>query len=841
MGVIMVSYDANTNMLQILKDDNAFPSISVQITAAPAAPQTLTAQVINSIDNDTYCDVYTPVLPIIVRPIPVLTTLPAGDQAVCDLTTAIVPVTFSWTGAVDSMRVTGFSGITHNVAAADRTDNGAGDITITGTTSVTFSGLIDAAQTITFRSTGPCGVNEVMTRYNIRLESPVRPPEDIRKTTNSPDNTVHTQGGKQIFNTVYVSTDDFTDPEKNEDWVEYWVCPNQAGSSNLMGYDWSIQPADALSGGVVYTGPAPNSSVRARFNWDQDWVTGLSGTGTTVTISVSSQSNCGATSAPLVTSIRLINVDSATLTNTIPNLLPPAVTTAKCGWRYDTLLALPSCAIFAPFGVAGAEVLTNQIQYFSAPATTTLNEYKEIEFDVPAGSIARGSGAIGNPTINSTTGVLVLPSGWHGTFAVKARAIGFDGELGNWSSTMQTVAPTSEIIPTITPTGLPDCPIPLTGTYSTTLTAGDEVQYFISSTSTLKTGTYSIVAGSFEPGGFMEIRGDATTSRTLDLTWKNGLTGNNTVFLVIRPLNCSRYSRNYIIKIPEDPDIYLVPAMSGFISQDICEDDTLLENPITFNIKGPSVTGIQVTQTAGPLMSGPLARLDALHGNRVIGLFSKTATITLNGANNVSQAYYYATINSTDVIYQSPAAQTVDNLGTQLANVIKGNGDILNCVYDAATNQLRVTGMPGIPYTILVTTPAAGGGITATQDANGPFEYKNVTLSSLTQSRPPGIYKFTLNTIHSPARTSFANPTWCVSDSYIFTLTVHPNSELTRQSLVATVNQNICFDDTFDDIVYSVTGNPTSIVATGLPFAKKELSRVLMLQEYQHQLIQYRK
>ena len=71
------SYDANTNMLQILKDDNAFQNISVQITAAPAAPQTLTAQVINSIDNDTYCDVYTPVLPIIVKTNPSFNNSPS--------------------------------------------------------------------------------------------------------------------------------------------------------------------------------------------------------------------------------------------------------------------------------------------------------------------------------------------------------------------------------------------------------------------------------------------------------------------------------------------------------------------------------------------------------------------------------------------------------------------------------------------------------------------------------------------------------------------------------------------------------------------------------------------
>ena len=805
-------YDPVTDILQILKADKNFPNISFDINPVTPGTQSLDADVINSIDNNAFCEAITPILSLIVQPVPTITST-QDNESICNTAPlTITPVTFSWSGAIDTMRITGYNGITPTVLPpAAMTVNGAGDITISsGATTVTFSGNINSAQTIVFRSTGPCGVLETLKTYPITLESAVAAPTAIRKINDHSKSTVHTQGGKQMNNTVYVSVASAT---MNQETVNYHVCPDQSSfNTDLQDYVWSVTPPAA--GSLAGIG---SHDQQVQINWDQTWVTGLSGTGTTVTINVQSLSKCGALSAPLVTSIRLINADSATLSNTTPNLLTPAVTTAKCGWGGSTLLAVPPCTIFEPFGVAGSKYRTNKIQYFTADATTVINEYKSIEWRVIN---TPGAGSTGTPSIESAHGVLTLPSGYNGNIQVQARAIGFNGEVGNWSTKTEFIAPTSEIIPNITPTGLPDCPIPATGTYTSTLTADNPVQYFISSTSTLKTGTYSVVTGSFDSEGYIEIRGDATTSRTLDLSWKNSLAGNNNVFFHVKPKNCSRYVRNYIIQIPESPDITLAAGMAGFQIQDICEDDTSLVNSVTFNIKGASVTDVRVTQTSGPDMSGAVMALNANPG-KVINLVSRTATITLNGNTNVSNSLYYITINGDDLNVVATAGMTRNTLGGLLATQIQNHPLISTCVWNIANRQLRIIGESGAAFSIIMSTPD-GGGITAVQDLNAPFVSKQLVLSSLSTTRPVGTYKFTLETIHAgDGTTRYAVPTWCVSDTYIFTLNIHANSELTLVSSNSTISQNVCFDETFDNIVYSVTGAPTSISTTGLPWVQE--------------------
>jgi hypothetical protein len=781
IGGYSAVYDTATNILKIIKATLPFQEISFNVIKSDTGAKTVDGKVIHTNVTNANCDVYTPILSIIVVDPPTFNADNSG-QSVCDTTTPIVPVSFSWSGPIDIMNIT-HVGTLNSTFTGVSTATATG-VQVSGATTITFTGTIAASTNIVFTATGICGT-DVMFTYPISLEQNVAAPTAIRKDTDSSLNTVHYQGGKGFYNTVYVSSVSGT---LNQDFTNFHVCPDVSLSNiALNAYVWSLTPPGA---GVITTAGVAGEQVQV--NWNDSYFGGATGTGTTVTLSVQSQSKCNSLSASLDTIIYLIDAD--TVTDTTPVLSSPVVTNAKCGYYWNTLLAVPSCEIFDPIGSGGVHP-TNKIQFFSA-STSVNNEFKTLEWSL---DVSPGAGSNGVPTITSPLGVMTLPAGFHGTIEVKVRAIGFNGETGNWATSQHTVSPIDEIIPSIQPFTLPDCPIPATGITTSTLVSDRAVHWYVSTTNVLAPGSFQTVTGSTDGSGYQEIMADATTSKTLDLVWKPGLAGGNQLFIHAEPQNCSRYVRNYIILIPQVPDIFLSADQAGLDSQEICENTTLLTD-VTFDVRGRSVDNVNIT--------GPPGFESAL--SATITRQSQTATITLGGANNTSQGYYYVTINSNDIPYLSATNQTVDNLGNALAPLVQNHNLIDNAVYNAATNQLVITGELGKSFSIVVSTPTTGG-ITITQDANGNVSLLKVKLTQLDETLPVGTnYQFNITTTH-PANSI------CVSDTQIFYLDVLADSELTLSSSATTENQVFCFDSSFEDIVYEVAGNPTAINTTGLP------------------------
>ena len=270
-----------------------------------------------------------------------------------------------------------------------------------------------------------------------------------------------------------------------------------------------------------------------------------------------------------------------------------------------------------------AAVGTTYTQFFSAAVTPSTNDYGTVEWELTdpnAGSI-------------NANGVVTWTPGYYGNVKVRVRPIScFNGNVSSsdWvESDIISISPVNELIPNITRTNMPTCPIPVTGSLSTTLESDIPVDWYIKTTTTgvatnsyIKVGTVTFTGANYEATDYYQIETNTGTGGLL-IPWANSASG--TIYLKAVPQGCSgtepEWVRDLSIRIPDNPKLIIASNNIGTINPEICENETDFVD-IIYDVIGRSVTGITVSETTNQVSGSIL--------NAVIVPKSQVATITFN-------------------------------------------------------------------------------------------------------------------------------------------------------------------------------------------------------------------
>ena len=141
-------------------------------------------------------------------------------------------------------------------------------------------------------------------------------------------------------------------------------------------------------------------------------------------------------------------------------------------------------------------------------------------------------------------------------------------------------------------------------------------------------------------------------------------------------------------------------------------------------------------------------------------------------------------------------------LGTLLAAQLDGDADV-GAIYDAASNKIIITAnTPGKSFGLFI-----------------PSSTNIIRLDRPVLATSPGIYRIEgtpSNIISGTYNYTLSTPgVKCDADTVVGTLVVTSKSSITL--ITNNDDQEVCDGDTFNDMVYNLSGGARGVIANGLP------------------------
>ena len=797
------TYDSGSNIIQI--EDIASNNFEVTATTSYTTNKTLEMNVFQAFNNTTTqnCVYYTSVYKIDVVDRPTISVDGgSSSQEVCD-GTAISPIPITWTGSSSILIIDLDPGLSVNVGSGAETIV-AGNKLISGTDSITITGTPNSGHTFTVRLNSYCrNDSDLSVQYQITKTSD--PPVISNLFRDEPWNwdelIYYDGGGNGYHNTVCVDSSVAPTDTASLTTSDIYACFDN-DSSAYGGYlDWEFVDKNSVNllvsptlGALTPLDDLSNSvETGVRITWNPTFLaTSTVSNGAWITIRVRTSSTCSATvfSNFFEKDIWLVKTNTLSQTNVSPDLpilsKPSALNiTHFCSGvgSYNTG-EIPTCEVQSV-----AAVGTTRTQFFST-ATNGTNDFGSLEWELTdpnAGSI-------------NANGRVTWTPGFYGNVKVRVRPVScFDGYVSNsdWvESDIISISPVNELIPNITRTNIPTCPIPVTGSLSTTLESDIPVDWYIKTTTTgvatnsyIKVSTVTFTGAQYLAQDYYQIEANTGTGGLL-IPWANSASG--TIYLKAVPQGCSgtepEWVRDISIRVPDNPRMQIASNNMGTISPEICENETDFVD-IIYDVIGRSVTGITVSETTNQVSGAIL--------NAVIVPKSQIVTITFNETTNtLIPRFIIININDNDYKIQAAINETSDSVAQKLANLIDADSN-LSANYNSTTNSLLITGSAGYFYTIYTSNSSSNITLTVNFDVDSQV-YSQVEVRGVTGYIPPGIYQF---------RVSLTLDAGCEQDGQVLiNLTVNDDAELTLTSAGPTPNQDVCYNGAIDNIEWAISG-----------------------------------
>ncbi len=797
------TYYSDSNIISI--EDTASQGLGISTLITYGDSQSLRLNVLAAFNNTQNCTSYTAAYRIEVEDRPTL-TVDGGStsQFVCN-GTAIDTIPISWSDEAYGVTITGLdSGLTINRGSGTIAVVDADTSYISGTDSITITGTPNSNHTFNVLLDSNCETNsDLNIQYTITTSG--TPPVISALFMDGVDNverTIWYNGTNGYHNTVCV--DSSVEPSNTSSLTvtSIGACFNEESTNYGGSLQWQFIDMNSVSSVSPTLGNTNltdgNGYVKGTaITWNPSFVASVT-TGAWVTVRVRSTSTCSATvfSNWYSQNIWIVKSDQISQTNDVPELpiLNTPAPNSQVFCNYWTG-AIPTC-----------ELNVNETAYtqFFTSAVTGTNNYGSLEWELTntnAGSI-------------NSNGVVTWNQGWSGNTQVRVRpsscADPTSTDDNDWvESDVITILQVVETMPTVVINDIPTCPIPESGSYSTTLESDIPVDWYIKSSTgitsntLIKTGTITFTTTQYNGTGYYQVEPNYN-SVNLELSWSN--TASGVIYLKAVPQGCSgtepEWVRDIAINIPANPTMIPVTNNNGSVNPEICENETDFAD-ISYNILGRSVTGIFVTDVnSATSIYAPL--LDA----QIVPL-SQVTTITLSGTNqndNLTR-FVIITIEGTDYKVQPSSGESHDSVGEKLKDKINAVNN-LSATYNNTTNELVITGAAGYNYTIYSSNTTSNISLALNYNVDDQI-YSQVLIQGITGYIPPGTYQFEIGLTLDEG---------CVQEGNAYiNLTVNADAELILTSDATTLNQDVCYNESIDSIEWNISGldNLSNINLTG--------------------------
>ena len=797
------TYYSDSNIISI--EDTASQGLGISTLITYGDSQSLRLNVLAAFNNTQNCTSYTAAYRIEVEDRPTL-TVDGGStsQFVCN-GTAIDTIPISWSDEAYGVTITGLdSGLTINRGSGTIAVVDADTSYISGTDSITITGTPNSNHTFNVLLDSNCETNsDLNIQYTITTSG--TPPVISALFMDGVDiveRTIWYNGTNGYHNTVCV--DSSVEPSNTSSLTvtSIGACFNEESTNYGGSLQWQFIDMNSVSSVSPTLGNTNltdgNGYVKGTaITWNPSFVASVT-TGAWVTVRVRSTSTCSATvfSNWYSQNIWIVKSDQISQTNDVPELpiLNTPAPNSQVFCNYWTG-AIPTC-----------ELNVNETAYtqFFTSAVTGTNNYGSLEWELTntnAGSI-------------NSNGVVTWNQGWSGNTQVRVRpsscADPTSTDDNDWvESDVITILQVVETMPTVVINDIPTCPIPESGSYSTTLESDIPVDWYIKSSTgitsntLIKTGTITFTTTQYNGTGYYQVEPNYN-SVNLELSWSN--TASGVIYLKAVPQGCSgtepEWVRDIAINIPANPTMIPVTNNNGSVNPEICENETDFAD-ISYNILGRSVTGIFVTDVnSATSIYAPL--LDA----QIVPL-SQVTTITLSGTNqndNLTR-FVIITIEGTDYKVQPSSGESHDSVGEKLKDKINAVNN-LSATYNNTTNELVITGAAGYNYTIYSSNTTSNISLALNYNVDDQI-YSQVLIQGITGYIPPGTYQFEIGLTLDEG---------CVQEGNAYiNLTVNADAELILTSDATTLNQDVCYNESIDSIEWNISGldNLSNINLTG--------------------------
>ena len=808
------TYHPESNIISI--EDIASNNFEVSATILYQVGQSLQLNVLQATNGAANCTSYSAVYKIDVVNRPVLTVDGgASSQFVCD-GTAINTIPISWTGGVSSVIVSNLnSGLSINIfgGTSQLITLGGGSFIISGTTSMTITGVPTSDHTINIRLNSWCrSQSNLNIQYSITTGQ--NPPEISNLFRDSASNwsgAIWYDNTEGFNNTVCINSTISPSNTSSLTTSDIFACFN-ADSLDYGGYlDWEFIDKN----GVSNVSPTlSNSSLRTirgkeegtRITWNPSFVASVT-YGAWVTVKVRAVSTCSSTifSNFFERDVWVVRSDQTSQTNNIPILpvlnIPVAKNVRICG------VSTGSIPICEPAGLSGGRRWYTQ--FFTSAAAGT-NNYGALEWeltDTNAGSI-------------DSYGVVTWTQGYYGNTKVRVRpsscAEPVTTDSNDWvESNVITILQVVERIPNITQLGLPTCPIPATGIVTTTLQSDIPVDWYIKASTgrtsntlirTANSGTVTFTTNTYNATNFYKVEPNFGGG-DLEINWSN--TASGVLYIKAVPQGCSgteaEWIRDFTIVIPNNPRLIVANNNLGATTQEICENERDIVD-IIYDVVGRSVQGVVVTDV------NSATSIYAQYINAQFIPKSQVSTVTFNTGVNINiSRFVVITINDYDYKIEAAVNETSDSVAGRLASIIDGNNN-LNAVYNSTTNNLTVTSNAGYYYTIFTNNGNSAINLAVNYSLDDQI-YSQIEVRGLTGYIPEGIYQFKIGLVLDSG---------CEEEGQaLVNLIINGDATITLTSSLTTLNQDVCYNESIDPVVWSISdldsGSDVTISPINLP------------------------
>ena len=771
-------------------------NISVDSTRGTAGMATsIDLYYLSQTNAEQNCIVYSEVFTLEVEPTPSL-NLASGvpeTQIVCNGDSLFTPITVEYSGPSANFS---YTPLPSGLVISSQTSN---SITITGTP--TTDGQI------AFSLTSECYGGDQNFTYSYRVVE--NPPSifEIFKDFDDPGYAIFTNGAGDTTgynNSVCVNTD-----QSAVNSTKFYACfTEDAYEFSTLEWEFIDTSGTNTNSPTVLTNKlyAPNGAptrldgeeIGIEVTWNKSFVTSISGSGQWVTVRVRSISSCNS----LIKSpwkekdVWLVGFsDTGTNSQTLAILPALEVPTAfnpglQCELANYSRIDIPTCEQVPIFG-------NQPYTQFFTQATSGTNDYSYLEWDIISNP-SNGSTSAEAGTIDGI-GRLMWNSGFFGTFRVKVRPVSCSssGTLqtseDDWvESALYTIGELEKVVPTLTATGLPLCPISESGTQTSTLNSDINVHWFIKDLSLIETNSVTQTGETFL--NYIGVEGDASDPfKQLTFAWKNNAEGS--VLIKAVPTGCASqtgtddWARNFSIEAPKGPELRKAPESLGTTPQEICENDTNF-TPILYDVIGKSVLGVEITDNISPT-----SNLAERFNTNFIQL-SQTVTVTwVEGNTPYDRLYNYViTINDTDFKYVGTSVgQTYDSVMTNLRAIIDSDPNY-SATIDSGTNKLVIEGKAGVAIKVVNNT-TNNAKLNLSMDVSA---FKNqFEISGLNTPLPLGNHQFKVKLIVAEG---------CTEETDV-SLDINVNANV--DILLDGSSENspiVCYNQNFEPIEYTVSG-----------------------------------
>ena len=545
--------------------------------------------------------------------------------------------------------------------------------------------------------------------------------------------------------------------------------------------------AEFLLESPVYQYPLKDNAIQIIFNPDFGTTTSTAG-GVTATLRVRAESvECTGVFSDWY-EVELFVVDENDPVSSLPTLREPFIRSNiidVCeGTRFN---AIPTC-----------ELTTTQnwnTIFYSAPTATSSYTYGYLEWRIEdidsstSGQSYPGREFQWNGGIDPDYGIVQWTQGFYGQFnvCVRPRACdastdsdgdGFSDE-GGWVCRTITINPL-EGLPNIFASDLPLCPIPATGSVTSTFTSDLDVSWSVQPAGAVNSTSTTTILGR-----------DA-----LLVEWANGFSG--TAWISAETQSCSSGIRNFTVRIPDDP---VLTRTSTATNETVCQGEAI--TPVTFSVNGYSVIGIDDSDLPDGLIATytPNVQSATFNINRRNGIVDNTAL------------EYIISIEYQDYSLTVSTSASLTEITNELVDLIETSPKVASAtstIYTTSSTIEIIGADPGIRFNIATNSPRQGqfsldqpniSITTGSVEVSGSI---SETLSSSSASYfgvgPDGVsqdHRFELYTISASASCTME-----VGELQIF---FNPNHFITTTTPTLLV-QEICDGSAIDEIIFTLSG-----------------------------------